>query len=105
MRILILSILLFFSLSVSAAPFLVSDPWPAAGPQPDSCKAMEGSTSIPLTLVGTTSKSIKHDVSGIVGKHDWDITCYNIWGNSVTVPFSFNAVVPSGAAGLRISPQ
>lgn len=93
--------------SVNAAPFLYSDPWPAEGPQPDTCTALEGASSIPLTLIDAApgSRQIKHNVGALAnGAHKWQINCANAWGVSATVPFEFAVGAPTAPSGLRLAP-
>ena len=90
-----------------AAPFLISDPWPAADAQPDTCTAIESGAPIPLTLIDAApgSKQLKHDVGGLGnGAHNWEISCANAFGMSAAVPFVFAAGAPGAPAGLRLAP-
>lgn len=91
-----------------AAPFLISDPWPASDPQPATCTAaVESGAPIPLTLIDAApgSKQLKHDVGGVAkGAHNWTISCANAFGASASVPFAFAAGAPGAPAGLRLVP-
>jgi len=92
-----------------AGPFLISDPWPATGQQPDTCTAIEqpGPTTRDLTLESTQTglKYIREDLSDATpGAHTWSITCANQWGSSSAVPFEFAAGAPTAPAGLRLAP-
>lgn len=95
-----------------AAPFLLSDPWPltdAAGnpaQQPDTCQAVDGAATLPLTLITTGGqKSIKDDLAGTTsGTHNYVVTCSNMWGSSSAVNFPFAAGAPTVPAGLRVAP-
>lgn len=90
-----------------AAPFLISDPWPASDAQPDACTAVEGGVQIPLTLIDAApgSKQLKHDVGAVAnGAHSWTISCSNAFGASASVPFVFAAGAPGAPAGLRLVP-
>ena len=96
---------------VTAAPFLVSDPWLATDPQPDACSYTEppSATPRPLTLNVNTAgqKFIRSDLAGTTnGAHTFVITCSNaLWGlASAPVNFTFTAAAPTAPAGLRIAP-
>ncbi len=102
---------LFLSFSVSAAPFVISDPWPV-GPQPDSCIASElpGPTTRSLDLeVGETGhKYIREDLGDATdGSHTWTIVCSsNTAGIAPSVPVDFTFAIGAlpGPNGLRLIP-
>src|SRR5512147_3260936 len=107
----LLALALFLPTFAVAAPFLVSDPWPATDPQPDACSYTEppSSTPRPLALNVNTAgqKFIRSDLAGTTnGAHTFVITCSNaLWGlASAPVNFTFTAAAPTAPAGLRIAP-
>lgn len=104
-RAVILAIALLYFSHVDAAN-LVSDPWPASSPQPDTCVAHSrtSGTNIPLTLIDAApgSKALRHDVSALLGPQDWDIVCRNAWAESLPINFRFAAGAPAAPAGLTI---
>lgn len=105
------ALLLLFSAQAHAF-FLVSDPWPAGGLQPDVCTATEqpGPTTRDLTLevTETGSKYIHADLSNATpGHHVWSIVCRsNTPGISPSpeVIFPFDVGVTPAPANLRLVP-
>ncbi len=109
MRALLAAALLLGATAATAAPlFLVSDPWPATGPQPDTCTATPANgNAISLTLVDAApgSRAIHHNTDALPnGPHTWSVACANVWGSSGNVPFEFVKGAPSTPAGLRLAP-
>lgn len=102
----VIAVIMTFAGSAMSAPFLVSDPWPAGGPQPDTCVATEGASQIPLGLITQGgAKSIRHDMVNIQsGEHTWAIKCENAWSESPSTPFSFAAGGPAAPTGIRLVP-
>jgi hypothetical protein len=106
-----IAIALSAAASANAAPFLVSDPWPAEAAQPDTCGYTEPPSSWvhPLAILTDTNglKYIKQDMAGIPsGSHTISIVCNNdLWGlASAPVNFTFSASAPASPAGLRLVP-
>lgn len=93
-----------------AAPFLVSDPYPATGPQPDQFLVTVG-TAAPVTVPATKNADgtayLKWDVGSIgTGPKTVTAKAKNAWGESAaSAPFSFTAGAPGAAAGLRLVAQ
>lgn len=96
----ILSIaLILIATTVFASPFLVSDP-------------QSGVTSYQLTgwsetnVVAQADGSLRMDVGSAVQGTTYNLTiaACNVWGCSVTVPFSLKKELPSATNGLRLVP-
>ncbi len=104
----ILAAALLAATTATAAPCVVSDPWPATGPPPGTCTATPANgNAIPLTLIDAApgSRAIRHDTAALPnGPHTWSVACANIWGSSGSVPFEFAKGAPSTPAGLRLVP-
>ena len=86
-----------FAGRVLAAPFVISDPWPA-GIQPDACTAYEepGPTTRDLTLEATQTglKYIHADLAnGVPGFHSWKVVC-TAEGYLPSIPVTFDFTIP-----------
>lgn len=95
--------------TANAAPFLVCDPYPAAGPQPTEFLIAIG-TAAPITVPATKEPDgdviLKWDVGTQTGAKNLTVKAKNAWGESAaSAPFSFVAGVPPAAAGMRLVPQ
>lgn len=99
------------SLSVSAAPFVVSDP---LDPRATNCGVFldaAAKVTIPVTADGT-DKVCKYDISGVsVGSHTIRMTAIAndpVWGSQESVqssPLSFvRPSAPAAPAGLGLQP-
>ena len=113
LRLLLIAIFLFVGSAAIAAPFIVSDPWPYGGLQPDTCTATEQpgplTRDLDLFVGGAGQKSIQEDIADSVpGTHTWSIVCWSNTGGilpSPPVEFTFSIGVPLAApTGLRIVP-
>jgi hypothetical protein len=95
-------------LAAQAGPFLVSDPWPASGAQPDSCSYQEGAAAPVVVPVAKDSAGLPYcrfDLAGVTrAAHSYQVRALNAWGASDPVPFAFSAAVPGAATGLRVIP-
>jgi hypothetical protein len=101
-KLIVIAVLLFAS-SVSAAPFLVSDPVPASDDVTKFQVIMDGGAavdSVPVAL------AVRYDLAGIsAGSHSVTVRACNIWSCSAdSVPLVFNKVIPGVPGGLRIAP-
>lgn len=87
-------------------PFVVSDPWPATGPQPTHCVYQEGAAAevaTPVALQNDGRVYCRIDVAGVTrAAHSWQVWASNLWGVSAKVPFAFSAAPPTAVLGLRI---
>jgi hypothetical protein len=107
---LVLGILLGFCAVGWSAPFLVCDPYPKTGTQPDSFTVVpDGGTpvSVPVTTNTDGSVSLHMDLAGIsTGNHNYTVTAHSaMWGDSAPVPFAFQKSVPSSPTGIQIKAQ
>lgn len=97
------------STALSAAPYIVSDPYPTTGTQPDTCKAVEGTKTyespVGKNADGTVFCHI--DLAGAPnGSHAMQVYAVStLWGSSTAVPFSFVAGAPALPASLKLAPQ
>lgn len=96
--------------SAQAAPFLVSDPWPASGAQPTSCVYQEGTAAevaSPIVRVSATDTRVycRWDQANITrAAHTYQVWARNQWDKSTKVPFVYSASVPGAPTGMRITP-
>lgn len=94
-----------------AAPFLVSDPYPKAGPQPDSFTVQLDSTApltVPATVNADGSKQLRMDVGplGITnGSHMFTVKAVALSGVSAAANFPFTWALPDTPANLRLIGQ
>jgi len=103
------ALICFFIANARAAPFLVSDPYPASGPLPDafSCQLDNGAlvSSVPA-VAADNSKSLLLDVGpmGITnGSHTFKCSAVSsLWGSSAITNFPFVRGVPSAPSGLGL---
>jgi hypothetical protein len=107
----LLALLLGLSMGSEAAPYIISDPWPATSIKPETCQiAYDGSTTfVTWGVVSQSDGSVfcKMDIASLtVGSHTSQVkACSATAGCSSTVPFSFSKVgTPSPPANLRLSP-
>ncbi|MER2527713.1 MAG: hypothetical protein ABTR07_07285 [Candidatus Competibacter denitrificans] len=90
-----------------AAPFLVCDPYPATGPQPDAFLVTVG-TAAPVTVPATKETDggviLKWDLTGIgEGAKTVKVRAKSAWGESAdSLPFAFIPGVPAPPGGIRI---
>lgn len=93
----------------SAAPYLVSNPYPSTGTQPDYFLVIfDGGAptqSVPYSVSGGTA--LHFDLAGIPsGNHTVGVAaCSSLWGCSASTPFEFTKKVPADPAGVGISGQ
>lgn len=94
---------------VVAAPFLVSDPYPATGGQPDSFVISETGkpdVTIPASINQTGLKYFRWDLAELpTGRHDLSIKAKNMWGVSSASPFGFTKEPPADLQNMRIVEQ
>jgi len=103
-----------FNLEVQAAPFVISDAYPAGDTQPDGFSVVVDTQPVvdsPADVVTATTKRFKFDVGGVTaGSHTLKVKAYKqdaVWGRleSAEVNFTFpRPAAPSGATGLRLLP-
>lgn len=96
-----------------AAPFVVSDAYPAGDTQPDGflCTLNTGAVQdVVADVVTSTTKRLKFDaVNAVSGSNTVKVKAYKndaVWGRleSAEVNFTFpRPAAPSGASGLRLS--
>jgi hypothetical protein len=101
------------SFNVYAAPFVVSDAYPAANTQPDGflCTLNSGAVQdVVADVVTSTTKRLKFDaVNAVSGSNTLKVKAYKndaVWGRleSTEVNFTFpRPAAPAGASGLRLS--
>lgn len=108
-RIALIASLATASLTATAAPFLVCDPYPPSGPQPTEFVIAIG-TAAPITVPATRESDgdviLKWDVGTQTGSKTLTVKAKNAWGESaVSAPFSFVAGAPPAVAGMRLVPQ
>ncbi len=109
LRVLIVALLMP---SAQAAPFLVCDPYPAAGPLPDSFSVGLDSgalISVPARINGDGSRDLFYDLAtlGISnGSHQFKVTAVSsLWGSSPQTNFTFVKAAPTAPSGLGIRAQ
>lgn len=97
------------AMSAQAAPFLVSDPYPADKPQPDTFLIFISASTTPVTSTPVKaadgSVSLKYDLAAIgSGPKTVKVRAKNAWGESAdTAPFAFTAGSPMVPGGLGLS--
>lgn len=95
------------SLSIQAAPFVVSDPYPSSGPQPTEFVITVSGQSAPVIVPATSTAQgtiLKWDVSGITGSKTITAKARNAWGESAASgPFTFTAGTPAVPSGIGLS--
>jgi hypothetical protein len=114
MKTLITIFLCLFAFNAYAAPFVVSDAYPAADTQPDGflCTLNTGAVQdVVADVVTPTTKRLKYDAVGAIsGSNTLKIKAYKndaLWGRleSAEVNFTFpRPAAPSGATGVRLAP-
>lgn len=110
MRLILLALLL--SANAFAAPFLVCDPYPNTGPQPDSFSVGLDSGALISVLARTNgdgSRDLFYDLAplGISnGSHQFKVTAVSsVWGSSTVANFPFVKAVPTAPSGLGLRAQ
>jgi len=97
------------SLSIQAAPFIVSDPYPSTGPQPDEFVITVSGQTDPVVVPATSTTQgamLKWDVAGISGSKTITAKARNAWGESTASgPFTFTAGTPATPSGIGLSAQ
>lgn len=97
------------SLSIQAAPFVVSDPYPSSGPQPTEFVITASGQSAPVIVPATSTAQgtiLKWDVAGIAGSKTITAKTRNAWGESAASgPFTFTAGTPAEPSGIGLSAQ
>lgn len=97
------------SLSIQAAPFVVSDPYPSSGPQPTEFVLTVSGQSAPVIVPATSTALgtiLKWDVAGIAGSKTITAKARNAWGESAASgPFTFTAGTPAAPSGIGLSAQ
>lgn len=87
---------------------IVSDPWPATGPQPDQCGYIEGTAAPILSPVEVVpgGKRCNIDVNEVSpGAHIFHVFARSLLGgDSAKVPFTFTVGTLTPPGGLRIIP-
>jgi hypothetical protein len=104
----LLALAALLPLAAQAGPFLVSDPYPASGAQPDSCSYQEGTAAAVVVPVAKDAAGLPYcrfDLAGVTrAAHSYQVRALNAWGQSDPVPFAFSAAGPGAATGLRVIP-
>ena len=106
---LILTCLLLLPAVCGSAPFLVADPYPSSGPQPDSFSCVFDSgaaVSIPATANTDGSKQLHYDLAAMAsGPHTAQCAAVStLWGSSAqSGKLSFSAGVPAVPSNLGLS--
>ncbi len=97
------------SFPIYASPFLVSDPYPASGPQPTEFVISVSGTQTPVVVPATATPQgviLKWDVAGVSGSKTLTAKARNAWGESAaTPPFTFTAGTPAVPTGIGLSAQ
>ena len=97
------------SLSIQAAPFVVSDPYPSSGPQPTEFVITVSGQPTPVIVPATSTEQgaiLKWDVAGITGSTTITAKARNAWGESAASdPLSFVAGAPDAPSGLGLSAE
>lgn len=100
---------LLMPLSIQAAPFVVSDPYPSSGPQPTEFVITVSGQSSPVIVPATSTAQgvmLKWDVAGISGSKTITAQARNAWGESAASgPFTFTAGTPIAPSGIGLSAQ
>ncbi len=95
--------------SCSAAPFLVCNPYPSTGTQPDYFSVvMDSGTAVQSTPYSVTGGvELHYDLSATAtGSHTASVAaCSNTWGCSAATPFTFTKALPAAPAGIGVSGQ
>ncbi len=85
--------LFLFTSMANAAPFIVSDSYPATDPLPDTCSYQDGTAAIVTApaVKDATGTYCKFDIaSSAVGAHSLQVwATSNVWGASAKVPFTY----------------
>ena len=97
--------------TVEAAPFLVSDPYPASGPQPDSFTVQVGAgapTVVAPLSDASGNKSLKFDLGPLnlpAGSFTVKVTANSsLWGSSAAANFTGSKSVPGAPGNLQLVP-
>ena len=97
------------SAPIYVAPFIVSDPYPPAGPQPtEFVIKFKGSTEQVVVPATKTDQGaiLKWDIANIAGTKTITAVARNSWGESEdSIPFTFTAGAPATPSGLTLSAQ
>ena len=114
MKTLLTIFLCLFAANVYAAPFVVSDPYPAAATQPDGfVVSMDGGPVVesPADPVTASTVRFKFDVGSTVsGSHTIKVKAYKndtVWGRleSTEAVFTFTRpAAPAVPGGLQLAP-
>lgn len=103
------TLVLAFSATVFAAPFLISDPYPTTTTQPDKFVVVWNGTTYDITPEAVTGSGVRlhWDIAGKwqPGTNSLTVKAVNMWGSSATVPFSFTAGVPTLPENVSLSAQ
>ena len=94
--------------ATQAAPFLVSDSYPATAIQPDSF-VVNVSGNPPVTVPSVKDSAglnyLKYDVAALSGQRTITVQAKNAWGvSSASAPFTVTAGSPPIPAGITITP-
>lgn len=114
MKTLLTIFLCLFAANVYAAPFVVSDPYPATATQPDGFTvSVDGGPVVesPADPVTASTVRFKFDVGSVTsGNHTMRVKAYKdnaVWGRqeSVEAVFTFTKpAVPAAPGGLQLAP-
>ena len=107
MKILLIALCILIPTTLWAAPFIVCDPYPTTGIQPNEFEFVMDAQSpvypVPETL-GDGSVRLKYDVGGVsVGQHSVLVkACINdpVWGRLCSIASPFDFTRPQAAAPL-----
>ena len=104
-------VLLLASGAVSAAPFLVCDPYPATGQPPTEFVVTMTGVATPIVTPAVDvsgGKALRLDLGplNLSGSKTVTAKARNAWGESAaSAPFTFTAGVPGVPGGLGLSAQ
>jgi hypothetical protein len=107
MKTLILFMVLILSPMIAfASPFVISDPYPLDGAQPDGFKGTLNGVAfdIPADMTTDGLRYFRLDLAGKwqTGKNTLVVRAYNVWGESADANFTFTAGSPAKCSNLRI---
>ena len=94
-------VLMMFTGTVLADPFLVCDPQTNVTHYVITLDGI--STTVPAVDLGDDTFNLSFDLGGIdVGNHNVELKAKNIWGESIAVPFVFVKSLPEVPTGIGL---
>jgi len=92
-------VLMMFTGTVLADPFLVCDPQVNVTHYVITLDGI--TTTVPAVDLGDDTFNLSFDLGGIdVGNHNVELKAKNIWGESIAVPFGFVKSLPEVPTGI-----